>query len=235
MRVDVLMKDGVNQYSGALVGIDGTKVLLQTVALEGAKPSVFDVSDIAAYQTKFGIFAYNTRTRLIVPALTYYQFNKSTGNFERMTAGAGDAFLAEDARVVGPTNSALALFGVAPDGSWSIGLPVPQYDSPADIPAANFQRIITSRGIYTYDAKGKAYTYKTHAQVAEAAQAAQDAAGQAYYKQQWDRDVQTYSLQTNRVQALQPQFSYPWAGGPPPWYVPRPPSPGGGGAPPPPP
>src|SRR5262245_36216965 len=92
MRLDVTMKDGVNKYSGALVGIAGTRIQLQTIPLPGAKPSEFDVSEVAAFQTTFGIFAYNPRTRLIVPALTYYQFNKSTGNFERVTAGTGDAF-----------------------------------------------------------------------------------------------------------------------------------------------
>jgi hypothetical protein len=239
MRLDVTMKDGVNKYSGALVGIKGTTVLLQTIPLPGAQPSEFDLSTIAAFQTTFGIFAYNPRTRLIVPALTYYQFNKSTGNFERMTAGTGDAFLAQDAKVVGPSNSAQALYGVAPDGTWSIGLPVPYPDSPAAIPAGNFQRIITSEGVYTYDAQAKDYTYQTHAQIAQAAQAQKDAAGQAYYKQQWDRDVQTYQLQTDRVRAMQPYFGSFWGGGPAwPWWQSRGPgpsaSPGGGGTPPPP-
>jgi hypothetical protein len=236
MRVDVIMKVGANQYSGALVGIDGTKVLLQTIPLPGAKSSAFDVSDIAAFQTSYGIFAYNPKTRRIVPALTYYYFNKATGNFERMTTGIGDAFLAEDAKVVGPTNSALALYGVAPDGSWSIGLPVPYSESPQAIPAANFQRIITSQGTYSYDDKGKDYTYKTHAQVAQEAQAQKDAAGQAYYKQLWDRDVQSYQLQTDRVRALQPYYTSFWGGGPSwPWWQSRPPAPpGSGGTPPPP-
>jgi hypothetical protein len=226
MRVDVLMKNGTNKYSGALVGIDGTKVLLQTIPLEGAKPSSFDISDIAAFQTKFGIFAYNPRTQLVVPALTYYQFNKSTGNFERMSTGTADAFLAEDAKVVGPTNSALALYGVAPDGSWSIGLPIPLSESPADIPAANFQRIITSQGIYTYDAKGKAYTYTTHAQIAKTAQAERDAAGKAYYKQQWERDVQQYQLGTDRIAAMRPYFTSYWGGPAGPWLQSTGPAPG---------
>jgi hypothetical protein len=230
MRVDVLMKNSTNKYSGALVGIDGTKVLLQTIPVEGAKPSSFDLSDIAAFQTKFGIFAYNPRTQLIVPALTYYRFNKASGNFERMSTDTGDAFLAEDAKVIGPTNSALALYGVAPDGSWSIGLPIPQYESPADIPAANFQRIITSQGIYTYDAKAKAYTYKTHAQNVQAAQAERDTAGKAYYKQQWDRDVQSYQLGTDRVAAMRPYFTSYWGGPAGPWL--QSPGPGPGGTPP---
>ena len=149
-----------------------------------------------------------------MPALTYYQFNKSTGNFERMTTGAGDTFMAEDAKVVGPTNSAVALYGVAPDGSWSIGLPVPYTDSPAAIPAYHLQRVVTSLGTYTYDPMAKDYTYTTHVQTAQAAQAARDAAGQAYYQRQWDRDVETYKLQTDRIQAMQ-QYYYPyWGGGP---------------------
>src|SRR5439155_23338966 len=88
MRVDVVMKDGANQYSGALVGIDGTKVLVQTIPLPGADPSSFDIGNVAAFHTKFGMFAYDPRTRRIVPALTYYQLT-TAGQFERMSAGTG--------------------------------------------------------------------------------------------------------------------------------------------------
>ena len=214
MRVDLIMKNGANQYSGALVGVDGTKVLLQTIPLPGAKPGAFDLNNIAAFQTTSGIFAYNPKTGRVVPALTYYQFNKATGDFERMTTGIGDAFLADDAKVVGPTNSAVALYGVAPDGSWSIGLPVPYTDSPAAIPAYHLQRIVTSEGVHAYDPMAKDYTYTTHVQTAQAAQAARDAAGQAYYQRQWQRDVETYKLQTDRIQALQSYYGAYWGGGP---------------------
>jgi hypothetical protein len=208
------MRTGAHRYSGALVGVGGTKVLLQTIPLPGAQPSAFDLGDIAAFQTKFGIFAYNPKTGRVVPALTYYQLNKATGDFERLTTGIGDTFLAEDAKVVGPTSSALALYGVSPDGSWSIGLPIPYADSPAAIPAYHLQRIVTSEGVHAYDPMAKDYTYTTHAQVADAARAARDAAGQAYYQRQWDRDVETYKLQTDRIQAMQ-QYYYPyWGGGP---------------------
>src|SRR5262249_44724711 len=190
-----------------------TKVLLQTIPLPGAKPSAFDLSNIAAFHTKFGIFAYNPKTGRVVPALTYYQLNKSTGDFERMTTGIGDAFLAEDAKVVGPTNSAVALFGVSPDGSWSIRLPVPYSDSPAAIPAYHLQRIITSEGVHAYDPMAKDYTYTTHAQVAQAAQAARDAAGQAYYQRQWERDVETYKLRTARIEAMQNYYNSYWGSG----------------------
>ena len=234
MRIEVLMKNGNLHYSGTLVGIEGTKVLLQSMHLAGAKPSSFELGEIAAFHTKFGIFAYNPKTGRVVPALTYYQFNKSTGNFERMTTGAGDTFMAEDAKVVGPTNSAVALYGVAPDGSWSIGLPIPYSESPAAIPAANFQRIVTSLGTYTYDPMAKDYTYTTHVQTAQAAQAARDAAGQAYYQRQWQRDVETYKLQTDRIQAMQSYWGAYWGGGPYwPWWQQRPPvSPGSPGTPP---
>src|SRR4029453_16898752 len=100
------MKNGNLQYSGTLVGIEGSKVLLQTIHLAGAKPSSFELEGIAAFHTKFGIFAYNPQTGRIVPPLPYFAFNQKSGNFERMSSGTGDAFLAEVARVVGPTNSA---------------------------------------------------------------------------------------------------------------------------------
>jgi hypothetical protein len=239
MRVDVIMKDGVNRYSGALVGIDGTKVLLQTIPLPGAQPSAFDISDIAAFQTKNGIYAYNPRTGRVVPALTYYRLNNSTGEFERLSAGAGDAFLGENAKIVGPANSAWASLSVGQDGSLVLGLPIPAPESPQSVPAYHFQKIVTPEGTYTYNPQTKYFAYETHAQVAAAAQNARDAAGKAYYKQQWEHDVQTYQLQTDRVAAMQPYFSSYWGGGPIwPWWLPRTPrppvSPGEAGAPPPP-
>jgi len=213
MRVDLIMKNDANQYSGALVGVDGNKVLVQTIPLPGAKPSAFDLSNIAAVQTKYGIFAYNPKTGRIVPALTYYAFNKKSSNFERMTAGTGDAFLAEVAKVGGPTHSATALYGVAPDGSWSIGLPVPYTESPAVIPAFKLETIITSLGVYTYHAKAKDYTYESHVQTAQAAQAARDAGREAYYQRRWDRDVQWYQIENDRIRAMRPHYSSYWGGG----------------------
>ncbi|HEX4590833.1 MAG TPA: hypothetical protein VH120_12930 [Gemmataceae bacterium] len=200
MRLDLIMKDGANQYSGALVDFDGTTILLQTIPLPGARPSMFDLANVAAVQTDFGVFAYSPRTGRVVPAMTYYQLNKSNGYFERTTAG--DAFLADNAKIVGPTNSALAIYGLAHDGSWSIGLPVPFSDSPEVIPAGNFQRILTSQGVHSYDRAAKDYSYQSYSQIGEAAQAERDAAGQAYYQRQRDRDVQNYQLQTERVRAL---------------------------------
>ena len=44
-----------------------------TIPLPGADPSSFDISNVAAFHTKFGIFAYDPRTRRVVPALTYYR------------------------------------------------------------------------------------------------------------------------------------------------------------------
>jgi hypothetical protein len=213
MRLEVLMKNGNLQYSGALVGIEGAKVLLQTIHLAGAKPSSFELGDIAAFHTKFGIFAYNPKTDRIVPALTYFAFNQKSGNFERMTAGTGDAFLAEVAKIVGPTNSALALYGVAPDGSWSIGLPVPYTESPAAIPAFKLATIITPLGVYTYDAKMKNYVYETHVQTARAAQAEREAAREAYYQRRWDRDIQLYQLQNDRIRAMRPYYNSYWGSG----------------------
>jgi hypothetical protein len=213
MRLEVLMKNGNLHYSGTLVGIEGSKVLLQTIHIAGAKPSSFELADIAAFHTKFGIFAYNPKTGRIVPALTYFAFNQKSGNFERMTAGTGDAFLAEVAKVVGPSNSALALYGVAPDGSWSIGLPVPYTESPAAIPAFKLATIITPLGVYTYDAKLKNYTYETHVHTAQMAQAARDAAREAYYQRRWDRDVQWYQLENDRIRAMRPYYNSYWGSG----------------------
>ena len=192
MRLDLIMKDGANQYSGALVDLDGTTILLQTIPLAGAKPSTFDVGNIAAFQTDFGIFAYSPRTGRVEPAMTYYQLNKANGYFERTTAG--EAYLADNAKIVGPTNSALAIYGVALDGTRSIGLPVPFSDSPEVIPAGNVQQILTTQGVHTYDRATKDFTYQSYAQIGEAAQAERDAAGQAYYQRQRDRDVQNYQL-----------------------------------------
>jgi len=219
MRVDVIMKEGTNEYTGALVGCDGTTVLLQTIPLEGAKPSEFDLSKIAAFHTSFGIFAYNPKTGRIVPALTSFRLKPSTGQFERMASGSGDAFLGVDAKVLGPVNSAWASLDIGADGSWVVALPIPFYDSPDAIPAADLRQFITSEGVYTYDPQAKNYKYESHATIVAAAQKKEDAAGQAYYKKQWDRSVQEYKLGTSRVQAMQPTFTSPWAAVPPaPWY-----------------
>jgi hypothetical protein len=219
MQVDLIMKGGTDYYTGTLVGIDGTKVLLQTIPLPGAKPSEFDLSNVEAFHNSAGIFAYDRRTRKFVPALTYYSLNKATGTFDRTASAAGDTLLADHAKILGPTKSAWALLGVAADGSLSVGLPVPAADSPQTIPAANFQRIVTPDGVYTYDPATRGYTYQSHTQIAQAAQRQRDAAGQAAYQQLWDRHVQEYQLYTNAIHAAQPYYAPYWTGGPTwPWW-----------------
>src|SRR5262245_31096514 len=73
MRVDGTMRTGRDYYTGTLVGIDGTRVRLQTIPLPGAKPSEFDLSNIAAFHTDAGTFAYDPWASRFVPALTYYR------------------------------------------------------------------------------------------------------------------------------------------------------------------
>jgi hypothetical protein len=210
MKMTVLMKKNSNHYTGTLVGVRDGKLLLQTIAAEGAKPSEFELKGIAAFQITSGIYALNPKTNQIVPAVTCYSLNRMTGNFDRMDKCHTDTYLAEHAKIVGPTKSTPAFFDASSQGTWTVGLPVPPDNSPPMIPGANFQQIITSKGVHTYDAATKGYTYKSHAEFTKEAQAQKDEAGKDYYKRQWNRQTQEYQLETNRVQAMQPVFTTPW-------------------------
>jgi hypothetical protein len=138
--------------------------------------------------------------------MTYYRLDQSAGAFERMSIGSDDAFLGVQAKIVGPTNAAWASFNVGPDGAWLVGLPTPVSDSPQSIPAGNLREIITSQGVYTYDAPSKNYAYKSNVQIADALRARRDAASDAYYQQQWDRTIQTRLLQSSGYQAQQGSY-----------------------------
>jgi hypothetical protein len=156
-----------------------------------------------------------------------------------VASAAGDALLADHAKILGPTTSAWAFVGTAADGALSVGLPVPTADSPQVIPASNFQEIVTSEGVYTYDPAARNFNYQTHAQIAQAAQQQRDAAGQASYQQLWNRHVQEYQLYTNAIHAAQPYYAPYWTGGSTwPWWRTQPgpgpaPQPGSGKTPPP--
>ncbi|HEX4591761.1 MAG TPA: hypothetical protein VH120_17625 [Gemmataceae bacterium] len=203
MRVDVVMKNAGTYYTGTLVGIDATTVRLQTIPLPGARPSEFDLSKVQAFHTNAGVYAYDSGTGRMVPAMTYYRLDQSAGAFEKMSSRSDGAFLGVRARILGPTNSAWASFAVGPDGAWVVGLPATASDSPQTIPAGNLREVVTSGGVYTYDAQSKDYGYQSHAQIADAARATRDAAGQAYYQQEWDRTLQMRLLQSNGLQAMQ--------------------------------
>jgi hypothetical protein len=225
MKMTVLLKSNSKHYTGTLVGVKDGNLLLQTIPEPGAKPSEFGLRDIAAFQINAGIFAYNPKIGQIVPAMTCYRFNQATGNFDRMDSCPGSSFLAERAKVMGPTKSTPALFTSSADGTFGLALPVPFDNSTPKIPAASFQKVVTSEGVYSYDPQTKSYNYKSHSDFAKEAQAQKDAAGQKYYQDTWNRDKEEYQLETNRIQAMQPVFSWPWAGGAPPWYAqPQPPT-----------
>jgi hypothetical protein len=225
-RVEVFVKDSQNPYIGAFIGIEGSKVLLQTIPAPDAKPSEVDLRNVQAFQTDDGIFAYNRTTGHFVPALTYYKLNSATGNFERMKGAATDSFLAHTAKVIGGTSSVVALLGVAPDGSWSLGLPVPPAESPASIPASNFQQIVTTDGVYTYDPAAKNFTYETHAAIAQATDAKNLAEMKASNIADWKRRMQEYQIKNPPPVAMNPYYSASWNNQPTwMWWVNRPPTP----------
>lgn len=225
MKMTVLLKSNSKHYTGTLVGVKDGKLQLQTIPEDGARPSEFDLRDLAAFQINAGIFAFNPKSGQIVPAMTCYRFNAGSGDFERLDSCQGSTYLAEKAKVSGPTKSTPALFTSSADGTWGLALPVPFDNSTPRIPAASFQRVVTSEGVYSYDPQTKNYKYKSHSDFAKEAQAQKDAAGQKYYQDTWNRDREDYQLETNRIQAMQPVFSWPWTGGAAPWYA-QPQSPG---------
>lgn len=225
MKMTVLLKSNSKHYTGTLVGVKEGNLLLQTIPESGAKPSEFALRDIAAFQINAGIFAFNPKIGQIVQAMTCYRFNSATGNFDRLDACPGSSYLAERAKVSGGTKSTPALFTSSADGTWGLALPVPFDNSTPKIPAASFSRVVTSEGVYSYDPQTKNYKYKSHKDFADDAKAAKDAAGKKEYQDTWDRDRQDYQLETNRIQAMQPVFSYPWSGGAAPWYAQQPSSP----------
>lgn len=223
-RVEVFVKDSQNPYVGAFVGIDGAKVLLQTIPAPDAKPSEVDLRNVQAFQTDDGIYAYNRATGQFVPALTYYKLNPATGNFERMAGATGDSFLAYTAKVIGPTSSVVALLGVAPDGSWSLGLPVPPRESPTSIPASNFQQIVTTEGVYTYNPAAKNFTYQTHVAIAQATDAKNLAEMKANNLADWNRRMQEYQIKNPPPVAMNPYYSASWNNQPTwMWWIKRPP------------
>lgn len=219
MKMTVLLKSNSKHYTGTLVGVRDGKLMLQTIPEPGARPSEFELRDVAAFQINAGIFAFNPKSGQIVPALTCYRFNAASGDFERLDSCPGSSFLAEKAKVSGPTKSTPALFTSSADGTWGLALPVPFDNSTPRIPAASFQRVVTSEGVYSYDPQSKNYKYKSHADFAKEAQAQKDAAGTKYYQDTWNRDREDYQLETNRIQAMQPVYSWPWSGGAAPWYA----------------
>jgi hypothetical protein len=50
-------------------------------------------------------------------------------------------------------------------------------------------------------------------QTAQAAQAARDAGREAYYQRRWDRDVQWYQIENDRIRAMRPYYNSYWGGG----------------------
>ena len=121
MKLDVIMRDGVNTYRGVLLSIDGTMVRMQTIPDPAAKPSEFDMKKVQAFQTRDGIFAYNESTGEFVSAITYFKLNKSLAMFERSDDQL-EPYRSEDAKVLGAVTVS-GIWGKGPGGEWILGLP----------------------------------------------------------------------------------------------------------------
>jgi len=170
----------------------------------------WDIREVQAFQTRDGIFAFNEAAGQFEPGVTYFRFNKSSQQMERVDANQ-DTYLAQDAQVLGPTNSARALLSVGPTGEWCVGLPLPASRSPQALPAYHFKEIVTSKGVYAYDDQKQDFVYKSHTQFAQEAKEATDKYWEEWRKKNWDRRVQEYQLGTERLKALAPLFWRPWS------------------------
>lgn len=203
-KVDVILKDD-HLYSGSLVAFDGQKVLVQTIPDPNAKPSEWDIRKVQAFQTRDGMFAYNEALAQFEPAITFFRFNKSNQKMERIE-DSQDTYMAQDAKIYGPTNSVRALLSVGPSGEWCVGLPLPASRSPDSLDAYHFKEIVTPKGVYTYSEQKQDYEYRSHIEIARAAKDANDKGWEAYRQKNWDRRVQEFQLGTERFKALAPLF-----------------------------
>jgi hypothetical protein len=208
MKMDVIMRHGT-YYTGVLVGIEGTRVRLQTIPDPKAKPSEFDIKDVQAFQTRDGIFAYDEAAGRFETTITYYKFDKSSQVFQK-SVDAQDAYLAEDAQVLGPVNAVKALLAVGRGGEWVLGLPIPASRSPGSMAAYQIKEIVTAKGLYSYDQSKGEYTYKAHSQLAAEAKAARDEYWKQVDEKQWSRRKEAYKLGTDRLRALSAYFWRRW-------------------------
>ena len=163
-KVSVVVKNKCF-YTGSYIGMTDKTVKLQTIPDPTARPSEWDIREVQAFQTRDGIFAYNESTGQFEPGVSYYRFNKSTGQMDKINS-AQDTYLAQDAQILGPTNSAQALLSIGPTGEWTVGLPMPESRSPQSIPAYHFKEIVTSKGVYAYDDQKQDFVYKSHTEFA---------------------------------------------------------------------
>jgi hypothetical protein len=206
-KIDLITRNGVAK--GILLGIEKTRVKVQTLPYPGAKPTEYDVKDVQAFQTRDGIFAYNEGTAQFEPGVTYSRFNRASNIFER-TENPDDVYLSEDAKVLGPINSAAALLAVGKGGEWTVGLPIPASRSPAALEPYQLKEIITAKGVYTYDQSKQDYTYKSHGALAAEAKAARDEYWKQVDEQYWQRRKESYQLGTERLRALSGYFWRSW-------------------------
>jgi hypothetical protein len=211
MKMDVIMKQNLNTiYTGVLLGISGTEVRLQTLALAGAKPTVLDLRKIQAFETLDGMFALNEKSGEFEPAVTYFRFNKATKEFERTESGSQTPVLAEDAQVLGPTTTVRALWARGPSGEWCVGLPLAMSQSPGAIPAYHFKEIITAKGVYTFNESTQDFIYKAHSQLAAEAKEKRDEYWRQVDEKEWQRRKEAYQLATERFTGLASYAGRSW-------------------------
>jgi len=208
-KVSVVIKNGAF-FTGSYIGMTDKSVKIQTIPDPNAKPHEWDIREVQAFQTRDGIFAFNENTGQFEPGITYFRFNKSSQQMERVESNQ-DTYMAQDAQVLGPTNSARALLSVGPTGEWCVGLPLPASRSPQALPAYHFKEIVTSKGVYAYEDQKQDFVYKSHTQFAQEAKEATDKYWEEWRKKNWDRRVQEYQLGTERLKALAPLFWRPWS------------------------
>jgi FHA domain len=208
MKIDIIMRDGVNTYRGVLLSVNGTVVRVQTIPDPAAKPSEFDMKKVQAFQTRDGIFAFNESTGEFESAITYFKFNKSSAMFERAD-DQQEPYRSEDAQVQGAV-TVRGIWGKGPGGDWVLGLPGAGSQAPPPMAAYQLKEIVTVKGTYTYDQSAQDYTFKPYTQLAAEAREKHDEFLRQLDEKQWERRKEAYKLGTDRLRAMAPYFWRRW-------------------------
>jgi hypothetical protein len=205
MKIDLVMRDGLNVYTGVLREITGTTVSIQGNPNPGAKPQEFDMKKVQAFQTREGIFAYNPASGEFESAITYFKLNKASGTFER-TDDQREPYQMEDAQVLG----AVTVRALWSPSERVIGLPNAAGQSPPPMDAYQLKAIWTVKGVYTYDQSKQDYNFASRADLAADAKEKRDQMFKDMDKKDWDRHVQSYELGTERLKALASAYRHWW-------------------------
>jgi pSer/pThr/pTyr-binding forkhead associated (FHA) protein len=184
----------------ALVHANGESLYLQWFE---DRPKEVKVDDIETIVIRNQMYQLDPKTKLFQPAMAFFQLDRASTQFNRVSYLDDDLASFQRGCVVGETPNFCMVRRTS--NGLTLVAPMRVFGSLA-FPAKSIQEIVTNFGVFTWSETERDYVFQTHQQIADKLNAERDQKRKEKYEEEWKKRKEAYQALTDRLRAARPNW-----------------------------